>query len=124
MNSKIATILVLLMCMLNLVPPLFKDGVYFDNIYYSILYLLLSFLAISIPFLVPIINKHIMRISFLIGGWFIFGLIFELINFFIPKIVLNSKSDSFVFAKMLIVFIIGLAFSITFEQWKLTKSER
>lgn len=119
MNGKIATILIFLMCTLNLVPPLVSgNSMYFDNVYYSLLYLLLSFLAISLPFMVATLNKQLNRISFLIGGWFIFGLIFELINFFVPDIVLNTKSDGFLFAKFLTIFTIGVAFTITHDQWK------
>ena len=122
MNGKIATILIFLMCMLNLVPPLFATNeLYFDNVYYSILYLLLSFLAISLPFMVSNLNKHLNRICFLIGGWFIFGLIFELINFFVPNIVLNSQANGILFAKFLTVFTIGVAFTITHSQWKRMK---
>jgi Na+/melibiose symporter-like transporter len=119
MNGKIATILILLMCTLNLIPPLFAGNkLYFDNVYYSLLYLLLSFLAISLPFMVTTLNKHLNRISFLVGGWFVFGLIFELINFFIPNVVLNNESDGFLFAKFLTIFTIAVAFNLTHDQWK------
>lgn len=122
MNGKIATILILLMCMLNLISPLFAGNeLYFDNVYYSLLYLLLSFLAIALPFMVNNLNKHLNRISFLVGGWFVFGLIFELINFFIPSVVLNTESDGFLFAKFLTIFTIALAFNLTHSQWKRMK---
>lgn len=122
MNGNLATIIVLLMCMLNFIPPLFAtNGLYFDNVYYSLLYLLLSFVAISLPFMITTLNKHVSKISFMIGGWFIFGLIFELINFFVPSIILNNSTNSFLFSKFLIVFTIGLAFTITHKQWRQTK---
>lgn len=122
MNGKIATTLIFLMCSLNLVPPLFAGNeLYFDNVYFSILYLLLSFLAISLPFMVSNLNKHLNRICFLIGGWFIFGLIFELINFFVPNIVLNNETSGFIYAKFLTIFTIGVAFTITHSQWKRMK---
>ncbi len=121
MNEKLATILILLMSMLNLIPPLFAGTEYFDNIYYSILYLFLSFTAIALPFIATKLNDTIVRISFLLGGWFVFGLIFELINFAVPSIVLNTESSNFLFSKILTIFIIGLSFTITFEQWKRTR---
>lgn len=119
---RLATILILLMCMLNLIPPLFKGGVYFDNVYYSILYLLLSFLGLSIPYLVPEIPKSLRLISTIIGSWFVAGLVNGLINMVIPTVVLNNSLDEAMYLKFMITFTISVTFIIIDSIWSKQKS--
>jgi hypothetical protein len=117
MKSKIAITLILLMCFLNLAPPLFAKTEYFDNVYYTILYLLLSFLGLVIPYLVTRLNKWIKRCSIMVGAWFFSGLIIEIINFANPLIVYNSKLDDNIYFKFVVMFTIGIASIITIETW-------
>ena len=119
--TKIATILILLMAMLNLVPPLFADTDYFDNSYYLILYLLLSFLGIAIPFCVDILPKIMKRISILTGAWCFSGFVMEIFNLSVPTLVLNSSNDNIFYFKALTFFITGLALIISIETWSKQK---
>ena len=122
MKSKIAIVIVLLMFSINLVPPLLKDTDYFDNSYYIILFLLLTFLGFTLPFLAEKLNKHIKRGSILVGSWFFSGLITEIFNLTIPKIVLNSSTNNLMFFKVLICFMIGLVVIMSTETWSKQKN--
>lgn len=117
MKTKIAITLIFLMCFLNLAPPLFANTDYFDNVYYTILYLLLTFLAFTIPYLVTRLNKWLKRCSIMIGGWFFSGLIIEIINFANPLTVYNSNFSNSVYFKFVVMFTIGIAAIITIESW-------
>lgn len=119
---KLATILILLMCMLNLIPPLFSDGgvfdaIYFDNVYYSILYLILSFTGITLPYMVEDLPKSMKIISTMIGSWFIAGLVNGLINMVTPDIVLNNSKDDALYLKYFITFTVGLLFIVLNSLW-------
>ena len=122
MKSKIAIVLILLMSSLHLVPPLLANTDYFDNSYYIILFLLLAFLGFAIPFLAPKLNKHIKRVSNLLGAWLFSGLITEIFNLTIPKIVLNSNTNNLMYFKVLVCFIIGLFVIISSETWSKQKN--
>ena len=122
MKSKIAIVLILLMSSLNLVPPLFVNTDYFDNSYYMLLFLLLAFLGFTVPFLAEKLNKHIKRVSILLGSWFFSGLITEIFNLTIPKIVLNSSTSNLMYFRVLTCFIIGLVIIMTSETWNKQKS--
>jgi hypothetical protein len=114
---KLTIIIILLMAMLNLVPPLLASTDYFDNAYYIILFLLLSFLGISIPFIVESLNKQLKRVSTLLGSWFFGGLLMELFNLTIPTIVLNNNQNNITYFKALICFIIGITVIMSRETW-------
>ncbi len=118
---KLATIIILLMAMLNLVPPLFAQTEYFDNSYYIILFLLLSFVGFSLPFIVEGLHKQLKRISILLGSWFFGGLVVELFNLSVPSIVLNSNQDNIFYFKALICFIIGIFVIMSSEIWSSQK---
>lgn len=140
---RLATIIVLLMCMLNLIPPLFASGgvfdvvnvsvddcgnlvinrgLLFDNVYYSILYLLLSFLGLSLPFLVVELHKPFKMISTLIGAWFIAGLVNGLINMVVPDIVINNSHDKAMYLKFLLTFTITITFIVIESIWSNQKN--
>lgn len=120
--TKLATITIFAICLINLVPAIFRQSEYCDNIYNTILYSLFSFLGLSFPFMVSELNLTIKRVSCLIGAWCMAGLIFELINFSMPEIVLNSFDNDQYYVKFLIAFTIGIAFIITSDVW--TKQKR
>lgn len=126
------------MAMLNLVPPLFAsggvfnvqymgydeycvyrmiDGLYFDNAYYILFYTFLSFLGISIPFVFDL-PKYLTAISHCLGGWFISGLCFELMNLKTPDIVLNADSSPEIFTKFALCFIVAIALIMINFTWK------
>lgn len=114
---KLATVLILLMAMLNLVPPMFASGDYFDNVYYIILYILLSFLGISLPFLVNL-PKVLTVISNLLGGWFVTGLFYEVLNLAKPEIVLNTSDFAYMFTKFTLFFMVSITFLMINYTWK------
>lgn len=105
------------MAMLNLVPPLFASGEYFDNVYYIILYLLVSFLGISLPFMVAL-PKYLTVISHLLGGWFVTGLFYELINLTMPEIVINTNDSAYLFTKFTMCFMVAITFIMINYTWK------
>lgn len=137
---KLASIAILALSMINLVPPMFKSsGVfgflsydkitmqngkhiiekidYFDNVYFAILYFTLGFVSIILPFMVPNLNKTISRLSFLCSGWFTAGFVFELINFSTPDLVLNSSENSLIYIKCLVGFTLAVITTLTSEAW-------
>lgn len=115
--TRLATITIFAICLINLVPAIFRESQYSDNIYNTLLYSLFSFLGISFPFMLPELNSVIKRVSCLIGAWCVAGLIFELINFSMPNIVLNSFDNDQYYIKFLIGFTVGIAFIITSDTW-------
>ncbi len=121
MNEKLVAVIVLLMAVLNLVPPLFVGSGYEHKIYYSLLFLLLSFLSLVIPFLFPKLNNIIRNISMLLGGWFVSGLTYNLINFFVTPLFSESLNDNKNYYSCLFMFIIGMLFIITHDSWKKQK---
>jgi hypothetical protein len=118
MKSKIGISLVLLLCIFNLVPPLFNQSVYFDNVYYLGLYLVLTYTSICLPFLANRMNKWIKRVSTFIGGWFFSGLVVEIINLSSPLEVFNSIQDKSIYMQFLITFTIGITIIIISETWQ------
>ena len=109
------------MAMLNLVPPLLASTEYFDNAYYIILFLLLSFIGFSLPFIVESLHKQLKRVSILLGSWFFGGLLMEIFNLSVPYEVLNSNLNNVMYFKVLICFIIGMAVIMSSEQWSKQK---
>lgn len=121
MKSKLAIVLILLMSMLNLIPPLFSGTDYFDNSYYIILCTLLSFLGFSLPFLVERLNLIIKKASTILGSWFFAGLVIEFMNLTIPKIVLNNNQDKVMYIKFLVFFMLGLIVLMSTDVWSKQK---
>jgi len=123
MNSKaerVTAILALLLLMLNLVPPLLKENEkYFDNAYFTILYLLLSYVAIVVPLFVKT-WPFIRVVCFVVGGWFISALVFEFINWFEPEKVFNDKEDNTIYPQVIVAFIISLSIYIIYR-WRTQK---
>jgi hypothetical protein len=107
--------------MLLIVPPLFRDSVYFDNVYNTILYLIFSYIGIVIPFVFDKIKGYTKILSTMIGAWCFAGLVFELLNFKTPEVVFNSKDNDFFYLKYLIAFTVGISFIITSQTWSKQK---
>lgn len=117
MRTKIAITLIFLMCFLNLAPPLFANTKYFDNVYYTILYFLLTFLAFVIPYIFSRLNKWLKRVSAMVGSWFFAGLLVEILNFANPLIVYNSSVNNSIYFKFVVMLTFGIASIITIETW-------
>lgn len=92
-------------------------GIYFDNVYNVILYLLLSWLSISIPILFKTLKKHYRWVSFMSGAWWIAGCAFEIANFAEPLKVYNNSQIRSTYGYCLFVFIIGLTIIILNKKW-------
>lgn len=138
---KLSAVIILLLAMLNLVPPLFNCGgifdvhgtviqcgeevaicgVYFDNAYYIIVYMLLSFLGISLPFMVNM-PKYLTTISNLLGGWFVAGLFYEVLNLWIPEEILNSTDNPNLFTRFALCFTVAMTFLMINHTWKRNNS--
>ena len=119
---KLTILIILLMAMLVLVPPVFAQTEYFDNAYYIILFLLLSFVVFSLPFIVDTLHKQLKRVSLLLGSWYFCGLIIELFNLTIPSVVLNSSSNNIMYFKFVTCFIVGIVLIMSSEIWRSQKN--
>jgi hypothetical protein len=105
------------MAMLNLIPPLLAETVYFDNVYYIILFMMLSFIGIALPFIFTL-PKYLTAISHILGGWFIAGFAFELMNLQTPEIVLNDASNPVIYTKAVLCFMVSITFIMIKFTWK------
>lgn len=142
-REKAGVILILFICFLLLVPPLFSKGnvldahsleidscgnVFFvpgkykDNAFYTILCSGLAFLGFAIPFCFGKIATFWKYISFLAASWFIAGLVYEVANIFSPDEVFNKFAKNWTYIKYLMIFTLGLCSIITFETWKTQKN--
>ena len=142
MKEKGFVLIIFLLCFIAIVPPMFAPGgtfdvtyiievcnenvvvhgLYFDNVYYTVLLTLLSFIGISLPYLRPNLSPLAKIPSTLVGIWFVAGLLFELINFAAPEIILNNSVDSRLYIKFLMLFALGLTGIITHKEWNKQRS--
>lgn len=123
---------------LHFIPPLFADGgifdvtylnengkvehgLYFDNVYFLILFFWMSlFLG-----LIPIVCKKIIdsihaKISLILCAVSTVAFMFEILNLTVPEIVLNSSSNALVFSKVLLITMLSIASIHLFNRWKIT----
>ncbi len=115
--EKVTAILLLLLLMLNLVPPLLRHNeTYFDNAYFTILYLLLSYVAIVVPLFIKT-WAFVRVLCFGVSGWFLSALLFEVINWFEPGKVYNSAGDNKLYLQCVITFTLSLAIYVIYK-WK------
>ena len=110
------------MSCLNLVPPILSGTVYFDGSFFIIMYLLIAFLGFSLPFLVESINKHLKKISTLLGSWFFSGFVVEILNLQLPEKVINNNYDKVMYLKVLVFFMVGLFVIIASDIWSKQKN--
>lgn len=115
---KLATIIILMMSMLQFVPSQFAGTEYFDNSYYTVLYALLFTVALSIPFMVESLPKYIKRVSMLFAGWYLSALTVECLNWFTPDEIINSQTNISTFVKYSICFSVGISLIIISESWR------
>jgi len=129
MKVRLGISIVFLIALFGLLPPFFSKGglfesllIYWDNVFFTMMYLVISFTGIAMPFILPKMGRVICSISSMFGSWFFASFLYELFNFTIPDIVLNNSEDRTLFTKFLIAFIIGLSFTMARETWE--KSEK
>jgi len=129
MKERIGVSLVLLLALFALFPSLFsKDGLleeyikYYNNVFFTLMYLVISFTGIAIPFILPKMGRVTCVVSQMLGAWFFAAFLYEVFNFSIPDIVLNNSEDRTLFTKFLIAFIIGVSTIMIRETWQ--KSEK
>lgn len=138
MKNSIAIAIILFLAMLNLIPPLFAHGgvfdasmrivndcnqivvihgLYFDNAYYTLLFITLSFISLVMPVLAPKLPKAVRITSLILAGWFTSGLTFELMNWFIPEITLNTMFDRSGLNRCLLALILSISIIFIHKQW-------
>jgi|TARA_R110000851_G_scaffold128199_1_gene260504 hypothetical protein len=129
MKERIGVSLVLLLALFALFPSLFSKGgllvehiKYYNNVFFTLMYLVVSFTGIAIPFILPRMKRVTCVISQMLGAWFFAAFLYELFNFAIPDVVLNNNEDRTLYTKFLIAFIIGLSTIMIRETWQ--KSEK
>lgn len=126
------------MCMLNLIPPLVADGgvfdtlylsendcgiielkhgLHFENTYYSILHITMSFIGISLPFLFPDLPKPLKIMSFMMGAWFLAGLTYGLIKMSVSKEIIDNATPSVVYLKIMIGVTVVSVFTFLESLW-------
>jgi len=103
-----------------LIPRLFSKSfgfwnkIYYDNVYYSLNYLIFTLIALSGPFIFIASAKNWIRwSSLIIGSWFAMCLVFEIMNFQNPELVYNNNSEDSLYFKFLIGAMIATIFIIT-----------
>lgn len=135
---KFATIVILLIAMLNLVPSLFTEGaifdvhgmtendcgeivdvggIYWDNAYFTIIELLCMFLAFSLPLIFDL-PKWFGWVCLVFAGWGLTGFATEVMNWFHPLGVYNSVDDKSNFTWWVTLIISSIAFIILNENIK------
>ena len=132
--KKFALPTILFIALFQLCPPIFADGgtldvqaigengeiihgIYFDNVYFSMLFIFFSWLSISIPVIFKEIPRAFRWISFLSGGWWIAGASFEIANIAEPLKTYNTPEMQDQYGYYLFAFIIGTTFIILNEIW-------
>lgn len=137
--QKVGVSILLLFGMLNIVPPLFSEGgtfdvtykivnecgdlvtchgLYFDNAYFTILYLGISYVCFIVPFVFKT-HKYINRLAFMLCAWNISMFIIEILNIFSPVGIYNEAglTDNATYTYYTLFFTLGLASIITHETW-------
>lgn len=131
-SKLLGTIIVILGAGFYFIPPLFSSGkafdktatiinecgeevvvhgIYFDNVWMTLIYLLLSVMFVSIPFMRDV-NRFVGYISFLLSGLFIISFTFEVINLANPLVVINSEGTD------LTLYVTGFILSVILALFK------
>lgn len=149
MANKIFTTVIIIMCSINLIPPLFApggaldfwteevlmyqdtaceqtkvvSGIFFDNVYYSLNFILYVVLGLFTPFISKSMPRIVKAVSILMGSWFMAMLVTEMINFTRPTEVLNNPNEPVIYLKVTIAFIISVIFLVILNKWNQAHSE-
>ncbi|MFT5724176.1 MAG: hypothetical protein ACI9JN_001293 [Bacteroidia bacterium] len=145
MKERIGISIVLMIALATFVPPLFSEGMifsvdglvqdfsgefvktnqlYFDNVYFSLSFLVTSYFAICLPFILPKMHWIFAMISTGFGAWYFFGFLFEVFNFKIPSIVLNTSGDNAMYTKFVAAFAFGIIIIMIRDIWTSTMKQR
>lgn len=136
-KETLGMLIILLFAMFNLVPPLFakggmfaKDGyklingefvhtpqLYYDYIYFSILFLTASFTLVVIPIILPKIGRLPSIVSYFFAGWFFSGFLYEVWNLKVPSIILNTSDDRTVYTRYVVTFVFLIITILIRETW-------
>lgn len=114
---KFALVIILLMATLQFIPPLFVGTDYSDNAYYTALYALLFVTSLSLPFLIETMPKYWKYTFMLFSGWYISGFYFEVVNWDVPDIIINSMDNTAIFSRYSMAFIFAVLLIILNEIW-------
>ena len=114
---KLAVLIILQMAMLNFVPPLLEKTIYFKDTYFCIMYMLLTTIAISIPFFVPKLPKVLKVVSMLFAAWFFSSTAFGVMGIFNPSLLESINTPSGTFTRYTLVFMAIIVFIILNESW-------
>ena len=138
MRDKILIAVIFSMLSLLLVPPLFREGaifdytrihelcdgsifiehgIYFDQVFNTILLVSMSYLGLIIPYLKPDLNKIWKGISSLVGAWFLAGLIYQIVQMSTSEELFKYMAKDWLYVKSVIIFTLGLTAIITNKAW-------
>ena len=115
LKTKLGELLIFLLVALSLVPPLFRETEYFDNVYYTILFVLLFYVSVITPYVFCQLKRIYRVICALMSSWLLSGVVVEILNFRIPLEILNSVGDDIFFTKCVLTLCVGLAIEITYQ---------
>lgn len=144
MKARLFISFLVLGAMFLLVPPLFSEGrafdvsavveneygqlvavhgIYFDNAFFTLLYLFFGWFFICFPFVVADeVHMLFQKGSFIIGSWFSAILVYELLNWADPLKYYNSPTPNKTFGFYTLAFLLSLFLIIIHNKWtKLVK---
>jgi NADH:ubiquinone oxidoreductase subunit 6 (subunit J) len=101
---------------LNFIPQL--TGVFFDNVWYSLIYLLLTVTSIATPVLNEKTPRLIMVVFSLFTGWYFSAFTFHIIAFFEKSILDDVNQPSLVFVRYTLIFVTIISIIIFQESWR------
>ena len=114
---KFSTVLILLMGMLQFIPPRLSGTEDFHDSYYTILFALLTVLAIGLPFIDQKMPRVMRLTSSLFAGWFFSAFVFHVMGLFHPEIMDNIDTPGATFTFYTLAFCGGLTFIMIREIW-------
>ena len=115
---KLAVLIILQMGMLQFIPPLFyKTPETLDIVFFSIMYMMLTTVGITLPYLVPKLPRALKVTSMLFAGWFFSSTAFGVMGIFSPSLLENISTPSGTFTRYTLVFMATIVFLILNESW-------
>ncbi len=115
---KLAVLIILQMAMLNFVPPLIAETVYFNEVYYCIMYMIFTTTAVSLPYFVPSLPRVLKVISMMFAGWFFSSIAFNVMGIFSPEMLESIDVPTATFTRYALIFCATIVFLMLNESWK------
>lgn len=106
------------MAMFNFIPPLIAETIYFNEVYYCIMYLIMTTTAVSLPYLAPTLPRVLKVASMLFAAWFFSSLAFNVMGIFNPEMLASIYVPTAVFTRYTLVFCATIVFLILNESWE------